>query len=125
MTQRLRKEDDPLKRCEIEVEFVLKACDLGLTSKAETEPIKDSEQNANNKQGTVAIDGGNNYQGVKAGETEKTKAAYLRKFSAERHGKERTAGPQAKPSKTSESEVAYENSQSAGRLIKREDADDI
>lgn len=50
MTQRLRKEDDPLKRSEIEIEYGLKACELGLSSNFDgTEPDEDPEQCTTNQ----------------------------------------------------------------------------
>ncbi|KAJ4417478.1 hypothetical protein N0V82_006142, partial [Gnomoniopsis sp. IMI 355080] len=54
MTQRLRKEDDPSRRLEIEMEYVLKTCKLKISTKSsETGPVEGPEQNASSQRGTV------------------------------------------------------------------------
>lgn len=135
MVQRLRKEDDPLKRNEIEMEYALKACDLGLTSKAESGPDEDSEQSATDTQERVAFHGRGNYQNAKAtkaAEAEKFKSEYTTKEYAEKHGKRRGVGDAEDESRTKQTFATSKisrsdsgsNNQSTYRPIKREDADD-
>lgn len=133
MTQRLRKEDDPLKRVEIEMEYAIKAYDLGLSSDfVETEPIEDAEQSATKQSWAVTVDA-QKHEDAKAAETKPiVESETANKGSVERHGTKRGVGDaEGKKrikltfanSKTSRSDSAA-NDQSTDRPIKREDADD-
>lgn len=141
MTQRLRKEHDPLKKQEIELEFAHKACDLGLTSKiVKTEPIEGAEQSATKQQGSDIVDGQNNHENVKDVETDQIKSGSATKVRNERHGQKKNVGLQEKSpcdadgeywnkqtlatSNTFHPDSTYSNSRSTNRPIKRENADD-
>lgn len=132
MTQRLRKEDDPFKRDEIEMEYAIKAFDLGLSSDfVETEPIENEEQSATKQSRAVTVDA-QKHEDAKAAESEKIKSEIATKVSVERHEKKRgVSDAEGKKrikltfanSKTSRSDSAPDN-QSTDRPIKCEDADD-
>lgn len=131
MTQRLRQEDDPLKRSEIQMEYTIKACELGLsTDLVETEPIEDAEKTK--QLWTVTVDEQNKHEDVKAAAMKHIESESATTVSLERNGKKRGVGDAegenrikqtVATSKTSRSDSAPSN-QSTDRPIKREDADD-
>lgn len=101
MTDRVRKEDDPNKRSLIEMEYVLKACELKLSalsaSTTGTEPVEALDQAATNKRGTV------NPSATKEEEEEATTAEKQQQY---------------------ESKDEADISNAAERVIKREDSPD-